>query len=442
MLYRASLHSELLHKSLMGYDPESPQSRVRPWYAETRGIYSTNNQVTVTGLGIILFRNKLYAPIDSDLSYVEVGIDTLESWRICDPSHGRWCFGFHNSCWRLLLLRLGHAQYGYLHNETVVVESIFYQLCCTPCLDYSSFQWSHDYGGAARTHILYGRIQAVDLSLPFYTDPFVIPSMDDLEATAPEGKYYPIQRVNGVCGSSASDGGRHPLPSHHNTIVKMCESVDRPNHHILNGLSPELRFEIFSYLSFNELLNLRLICRELALPARLNTLPQSYWQSRFLLGQEADFVFPRLTDIRDWCRLYSGTRASLNAELLPLVNRKRIRLLLEPIAALVDLEGPLRNGPYGSAFHPAQGQDGSLQLFDGEGAERPAQAVHILGSFSGQLVSTGANSTFDEGCRELYHRTLSFLAPRQQHPWRIGILTIRIGRQNFISGLNLSPSRG
>lgn len=62
------------------------------------------------------------------------------------------------------------------------------------------------------------------------------------------------------------------------------------------GCSPELKFEIFSYLSFDELLNMRLVCRNLALLATVDTLPQLYWRSRSLLGQEADFLFLRLTD--------------------------------------------------------------------------------------------------------------------------------------------------
>jgi hypothetical protein len=62
-------------------DPASLQTRVRPWYAEVRGIYSTNTAfgyVTITGLGIIRYRNNLYAPLGNDLSYVDVGTEALE----------------------------------------------------------------------------------------------------------------------------------------------------------------------------------------------------------------------------------------------------------------------------------------------------------------------------------------------------------------------------
>lgn len=181
-------------------DPASLQTRVRPWYAEVRGIYSTNTAfgyITITGLGIIRCRNSLYAPLGNDLSYVDMGTEALEEWRLCEPSESRWCFGFHNSCWRLLLLRLGHGQDDYFQNETTIAESVFYQLYCTPCLEASSFKFGHDYEGAAQTHKSFGRPKAVDLSLHFYADPCAIPSMDDLKATtfgfckAPDSSLFP-----------------------------------------------------------------------------------------------------------------------------------------------------------------------------------------------------------------------------------------------------------
>lgn len=158
-------------------DPASPQTR-RPWYAEVRGIYSANpagGYITITGLGIVGCRN-IYAPLDSDLSYVDVGIEALEEWSLCEPSERRWCFGFHSSCWRLLLLRLGHGQDDYFRNEPAVAELVFYQLYCTPCFASSSFQFGHDYDGAAQTHKFFGRPKPVDPSSPFYADPCAIPS--------------------------------------------------------------------------------------------------------------------------------------------------------------------------------------------------------------------------------------------------------------------------
>jgi hypothetical protein len=33
----------------------------------------------------------LYAPLGNDLSYVDVGTEALEEWRLCEPSESRWC---------------------------------------------------------------------------------------------------------------------------------------------------------------------------------------------------------------------------------------------------------------------------------------------------------------------------------------------------------------
>ncbi|BCR86526.1 uncharacterized protein ACHE_30513S [Aspergillus chevalieri] len=212
-----------------------------------------------------------------------MGTEALEEWRLCEPSESRWCFGFHNSCWRLLLLRLGHGQDDYFQNETTIAESVFYQLYCTPCLEASSFKFGHDYEGAAQTHKSFGRPKAVDLSLHFYADPCAIPSMDDLKATtfgfckAPDGSLWKEQdgarpttatvvgidyhNEGGNCASSpfGSNDDRHLLPFPDDTREERYKKLERPKHHFFEALSPELKYEIFSYLSFDELLNMRLI---------------------------------------------------------------------------------------------------------------------------------------------------------------------------------------
>lgn len=406
-------------------EPASSETRVRPWYAEARGIYPVNTaigDVAITGIGIVRHRN-LYAPFDSGLSYVDEGIETLQEWRVCktegrwnliEPSENRWCFGFHNSCWRLLLLRLGHGQDDSFHYETAIAEMIFYQLYCIPCPEGSVFTFGHDYEGAAKTHKSFGRPKAVDLSSHFYADPCTIPSTDRLQTAAPP------------------DSAR----------VKELGTLGRPKNYAFKKLSLELKFEILSYLSFDELLNMRHVCRDLALLATVDKLPPSYWRSRFSLGQEADFLFPNLKASCEWNRLFFGTRASLSAKHLPMVNRKRIRKLLEPIAALVELKTFLRDDLYGYSFHPTQSQGSHFQLIDGEMAEQPPRLMKVTGSFSGQLASARLDSALNEGCRALYHRAHALLPPFQPHRQRIGITTVHIGARGFISGINLFVSVG
>ncbi|KAJ5719812.1 hypothetical protein N7493_007390 [Penicillium malachiteum] len=266
----------------------------------------------MTGLGIIRDPN-LYAPLDKDLSYIDVGTNVLEEWGLCEPSESRWCFGFHNSCWRLLLLRLGHGYDDCLHNETVIAESVSSQLYCNPCLYASSFAFRHDYEGTAQTHKYFRRPKAVDLSSAFYADPCAIPLMHSSIATSPRvGAPMTAATVSGIdydnesgsCESSpfGSNSDQHPIPFPDNMIEERRQPQGRIKHDLFDALSSELKYEIPSYLSFDELLNMRLVCRNLALLATLDRLPQSYWRSRFLLGQEADFLFPTLTDKLDWFR--------------------------------------------------------------------------------------------------------------------------------------------
>lgn len=449
---------------------EPPPPGTRPWYAEVRGIYSTNiadGDVTITGVGIVRRRTNLGAPIDANLSYIDVDIAEMEEWNLCGPSESRWCFGFHNSCWKLLLLRLGLGQGDYLQRETAIAKSVFFQLYCTPFFRSSWFEFGHDYKGAAQTHKAIGRPTAVDLSSHFYADPCMVPSMDELEAIAPDFRNLPggplsKGQVGGrstsataedvdcctesaACafGPSEPNGDQNLVASSDDTGIETQERMKRPKQRIFDALSLELKFEIISYLSFNELLNMRLVCRDIALLTTVARLPQSYWESRFLLTQEADFVFPNLTDRRDWRRAFFGTRASLRAACLSMVNRKRIRQLLEPIATLAELEAVFQNGPYGSLLRPEQIQSGDLKLVDSENAENSSQSMELPGSFSGQLAVVDADSPLREGCRVLYYRAQSITPSHghhRQHLSRIGISTVKMGVRNFISGISLLSS--
>ncbi|KAF3015672.1 hypothetical protein E8E15_000412 [Penicillium rubens] len=311
-------------------DPASLQTRVRPWYAEVRGIYSTNTAfgyVTITGLGIIRCRNNLYAPLGNDLSYVDVGTEALEEWRLCEPSESRWCFGFHNSCWRLLLLRLGHGQDDYFRNETAIAESVFYQLYCTPCLEASSFEFGHDYEGAAQTHKSFGRPKAVDLSSHFYADPCAIPSVDDLKTTtfgfckAPGGSLWKgrdgarpttatvvgigYHNEGGNCASSpiGSNDNRHLLPFPDDMREDRCKRLGIPKHHFFDALSPELKYEIFSYLSFGELLNIRLVLTNYGRSATFAPL-----RSRLYASVELLPIFPPGNTITGFVALESANK--------------------------------------------------------------------------------------------------------------------------------------
>lgn len=144
----------------------------------------------------------------------------------------------------------------------------------------------------------------------------MIPSMDELEATVPD--FYQLWRVrDGAWPRGTIASSTFLSNGEDETGVEGYENLKEPKHYIFGGLSLELKFDLFSYLSFDELLYLRLVCQDLALSATANTLHQSYWQSRFLIGQETGFLFPSLTDIRDWSRLFAGSRHLLGLNSYP-----------------------------------------------------------------------------------------------------------------------------
>lgn len=126
----------------------------------------------------------------------------------------------------------------------------------------------------------------------FYADPCTILSMDELEA-------MPAKKWFAGAGFVETDGDRPAAPLPGDTRGESRKMLERPQPHILNALSPELQYEILSHLPFDELLNMKLVCRDLARLAASDMLPRSYWSSRFLLGQEADFLFPSLNDTQD-----------------------------------------------------------------------------------------------------------------------------------------------
>ncbi|KAL4902685.1 hypothetical protein BDW74DRAFT_180387 [Aspergillus multicolor] len=250
--------------------PEGDPRRTRPWYAEVRGliVIKAPDHVSLTGVGmifgvgIISGQKILAAPVDSELSYTNAG--ALNEWRLLTPSRGPWAFGSHDACWRLLCIRLGSC-----HSEPAIVGSVFSLSYCIPCRNSSAFDFGHDYDGASHTQNAFGRPMSIDLSSHLYADPYVLPSIDLFEAAAP---------LN---------------------IDTWNRQLDGCTAQLFGSLPLEVTDEILSYMSTKELATLRRVCRNLANLAAVGRLPQSYWRSRFLVGQEADFLFSDPRDMRD-----------------------------------------------------------------------------------------------------------------------------------------------
>lgn len=302
------------------------------------------------------------------------------------------------------------------------IKWIFLQLYCTPCLEGSVFEFGHDYGGAAITHLMPRPLELDILSSGYYDDPFSIPSIDDMEVALPN----PL----------GSDDDRRLLSFFDDTGNRNHQTQQRRKRNFFDMLPTEVLFEIFSFISFDELLNLRLVCRTLALSATVNTLPQSYWRSRFLLGQEADYlVSMNLHDKQDWSRPFFWTRSSLRKDYSPLANLKRIWNLVAPIADLVEQRLAIRKHPDGYEFHWANSQGKSAELIRDKSIGKPPEPMEVSSSFSGQLTSVHARAPLNLGCRVFQHKAQQFMPPGQYDCREIGIFTVQIGARIFISGI-------
>ncbi|KAL4915381.1 hypothetical protein BDW62DRAFT_125057 [Aspergillus aurantiobrunneus] len=183
---------------------------------------------------------------------------------------------------------------------------------------------------------------------------------------------------------------------------------------------------------------MRCVSRDLAQLTALDSLSQAYWKSRFLLGQEADFLFPMLAEPRDWRRVFFGTMACLGRN-LSLINRRRIRTLIEPIAALIEhLDAVPDPGLHGIGVEPLQTQTGRLQLTNCEGTDQLPSVLDVHRSFSGHVAPIGGTEPLDDGCRLLYH-TIQTL---RNHTKRIAVSTVQLGARSFISGVGFPTDPG
>lgn len=339
------------------------------------------------------------------LSYAETEVASWRSWELSKYRWNAWAFGAHDSCWQIHLLRLSHL------DVRAIVLAVYRQVLCAPCIKGSTFDWGHDYDGAARTHKVPPPPLPVDETSPLYADPCTFLSLDTFEIVAPATS----------------------------TASQYLQSASRQS---FGSLSPELIYEIVPYLSCKEVATLRLVNRNLAVIAALDRLPQSYWQSRFQRGGEADFLFANLTDRRDWRGLFSAVRAMLqDGRSLCLVNRKRVRKLIEPIALAVEQDSASRPSLYGTAVRGGPGNQARVQLPCSQGADSPPPPpLETTSKFSGEPSYSTTKYLHWRGCRLLHRRAQPLPYPGQYYRGKIAISTRQIGAMTFVSGIGIFPS--
>ncbi|KAF7594153.1 hypothetical protein BBP40_010002 [Aspergillus hancockii] len=386
-----------------------PESR-RPWYAEVRVAAKEEHQdCFMTGVGIMDNTSCVFAPVDEELDYMNAtDMEEVELFRTESELHG---FGFHDSCWMLLQDRLWHTI-----DSDEIARSLYDQFYCTPCPELISLQLGHDYGGAMQWHhrMMYGPPTLDCLPLHFQSDPYMVPLLEKIEENAPDV----ADTKKGV-----------PAPP---TLFGDVDSGYRVS---LGKLSLEILHEVISYLSIEELLSLRRTSRELAQRLMFRSLPQSFWKRQFTRGHRMDFLFPDLEQKRDWFRLYRGTMAYLkgdspSSESYSILNRRRIRRLLEPIASLVEVDIKRSKEPRGRRANCQEFRIGHWILSEGLKTLRVENIYRA--DISHEL------EYLPHGCGTPRYRIGTF--PSQMtNGGQIKVTTVQLGARNFIAGISYYP---
>jgi hypothetical protein len=397
-------------------DPDNLQHQ---WFAEIRAVFCDETRSchpSLTGVGFIRYRNILFAPLDRNLSYRDT--EALEELRLFQKLEGCCAYGFHDSCWKLFLARLSLTK-----RHCDGPGTLFNLLFNTPCPNLSYFQFGHNYGGAAAMHKPSGLPKRIDHASPFYADPYAIPSLETLESFA-------------VNRPSTSRKRNAPESS-------LClENSGGPDYTFLS-LPTEIIQEILSYLSLAEVANIRLVCRRMGVLAACEDLPRSFWKSRFMLGQELDYIFPDLSVARDWSLLFHGTKSCLLSGEKSLENRLRIRGLLEPIATLVELDSTGERKPLGLPISSVASDVGRHWNFGNDRGEYLPAAFEGIRLFTGQPPPSGYGNQLTHGCRIQQYRIARFPSQTQgilceENMRQIRISTVHIGARCYISGMRYS----
>ncbi|KAL3482717.1 hypothetical protein BJX62DRAFT_245611 [Aspergillus germanicus] len=391
----------------------------RPWSTEARAIIARDierGDIYLSGLGVTGTRSNIYIPLDDTSSYTETQqTHMLEISRWTDVSN-TMVVAVHGACWSLLRCRLGDEA-----SECDVVASVFYQLYGAHRV-VGGFDLGFEYGVTPKTR--------ADAEL---ADPCRIASssLEVIEGAAPLTLSF---FGAGGWGAGGTD----------NAATQPTGAFQK--------ISTELIHEIMSYLSLHDVCRLRLTCKTSL--AASTSLPQTYWRARFLPGNEADFLYPDFKTTRDWRRLFFGLRHCLQeGDSVPgLANRRRIRNLLEPIAALVTLSIELPDTPHGlkvrairppdprvSTRHPGTVQRGpfrtnNFQLEAGLPGGLP-QCVKPLRCFYANLAGQDTHIMS-------YRMFLPFETGFRIRKGRIGLSTLLIGARRYICGFKYVPSDG
>lgn len=157
-----------------------------------------------------------------------------------------------------------------------------------------------------------------------------------------------------------------------------------------------------------------------------------------MLGLEQGFFFADVKERRDWRRIFYATRHAIDPQNASLINRIRIRRLLEPIADLVELES---RGPRDTSGVPASIEDPELgwaELSDDGSFDRLITPDMPMTGFTGEIYRH--HDQLRQGCDVEQHRVQSFPSRLQENAGQFTVSMVRLGHREYIAGIGYVDS--
>lgn len=264
----------------------------------------------ITGVGYLSPMDELIAHPDETIRYSDA-TGGLESFLFLNLSRQYWAFFFHDACWSLLLSRT--SQQG--HESAQVVRHLFQILYCTPWKIYYTAMRGHDYGGASNFHR--------GSQLPGYSIPLPL-----------EWSFLSADPREYLSTNSQDSGSLFVQTTLPTLQFDQLNSTD-----IFCMLPDEVVELILNNLTSKDVCNLRQSSKRVAGISSFQTLPQSFWASRFEEEHEMGFALAykapsRLERHADWRNLYVAFKNSLKSlnEGWGVKNRRRIWHVLKNIS--------------------------------------------------------------------------------------------------------------
>lgn len=417
----ADLYCPLCDVGMSGWHPDAEELpsnyTADHWFEEIRVVYEERDtdgsilgSTFLSGVGYYIHDDydDAWVPLDSKLSYRDVDEDSLEEVELFpDECNPRWGYAIHSSCWTLLRTKLANIK-----NEADITRALLHYLYTTPCPD-TREQFQHD----------------DNADIEVYNPPkYVLGAVDGAsegEVYSDQSDHYPdpgdVLPLNEIADAVAPG---FSYTKYWSPPWTDASGPTNPDNNYLSALPPELIFHIFSYLPLAQVMCMRLVTRRFARIACWDNLPQSFWRSRFMLGNEMDFVLPDLSQGRDWARLFQGVHLFVEDEKGVLHHRRRVWKFLEFMECLARVEGmetrelsssPQDNNKLGDEF--------SMNFLP-------------VCWLSGTLSEYNHKQLMNDGCLELHRRIAQFPS---QFPnagrCEFRVSKIQVGPRTYISGI-------